>query len=97
MRNANLAVMAAILRRLEVVLESALNTPERASEWLYATASAGAASGDVAAATAALGRLLDASPSSYLGWTIPVDPVFLSLHGEPAFAAVLARLAERAA
>jgi tetratricopeptide (TPR) repeat protein len=76
---------------------AALNTPERTSEWLYATASAGAASGDVAAATAALGRLLDTATSSYLGWTIPVDPAFLSVRGEPAFAAVLARLAERAA
>lgn len=76
---------------------SALHTPERAPEWLYATASAGAAAGDVTAATAALGRLLDIAPSSYLGWTIPADPAFLSFHGEAAFTAVLARLAERAA
>ncbi len=74
-----------------------LNTPERASEWLYASAVAGAAAGAGAAAAGALERLLDLAPSSYLGWSIPVDPAFLSLHGEPAFAAVLARLAERAA
>ena len=75
---------------------SALNTAERAPEWHYATAAAAAASDDPAAASAALGRLLDIAPASYLGWTMPVDPVFLSLHGKPAFAAVLARLAERA-
>ena len=75
---------------------AALNTPERASEWLYATACAGAAAGDAGAATTALGRLLDIGPSSYLGWTIPVDPALLSLHGEPAFTSVLTRLAERA-
>ena len=45
----------------------------------------------VVAATTALGRLLDIGPSSYLGWTIPVDPALLSLHGEPAFTSVLAR------
>jgi tetratricopeptide (TPR) repeat protein len=76
---------------------ASLNMPERTSEWLYATASAGAVAGDVAAATAALGELLDTATPSYLGWTMPVDPAFLSLYGEPAFAAVLARLAERAA
>jgi DNA-binding winged helix-turn-helix (wHTH) protein/tetratricopeptide (TPR) repeat protein len=75
---------------------AALNTRERASEWLYATAAAAAAGDDASAATAALDRLLDIAPSSYLGWTLPVDPVFLSLHGAPSFAAVLARLAERA-
>jgi tetratricopeptide (TPR) repeat protein len=75
---------------------AAVKTPERNAEWLYATAAAAAAGGDAAAATATLGRLLDIASSSYLGWTIPVDPVFLSLHGVPSFAAVLARLAERA-
>jgi tetratricopeptide (TPR) repeat protein len=76
---------------------AALNTPDRAFEWHYATASAAAATGDATAAAGALGKLLDIAPASYLGWTIPVDPAFLPLRKHPDFERVLARLAERAA
>jgi len=75
---------------------AALNTSDRRAEWHYATASAAAAIGDPTAATAALSKLLDMAPASYLGWTIPVDPAFLSLRKHPDFERVLTRLSERA-
>jgi len=43
-----------------------------------------------------LAQLLDATPPSYLAWTIPIEPLFLNLRGEPGFEQVLGRLAERA-
>jgi DNA-binding winged helix-turn-helix (wHTH) protein/Tfp pilus assembly protein PilF len=76
---------------------AALNTPERTSEWHYATACVAAAAGDATTAAAALGRLLDIGPASYLGWATPVEPAFLPLRGQIGFERVLARVAERAA
>ena len=40
--------------------------------------------------------LLASGPPSVLGWTLPVEPFFRPLIGQPGFARVLARLAERA-
>jgi DNA-binding winged helix-turn-helix (wHTH) protein/tetratricopeptide (TPR) repeat protein len=47
-------------------------------------------------ATLALHRLFDKAESSFTGWTIPVEPLLAPLRGTPAFAGVLAKLAERA-
>ncbi len=43
-----------------------------------------------------LGDLLKSHPASYVGWTIPIEPAFLALHGQPGFADLLDRLANRA-
>ena len=47
-------------------------------------------------AIASLERLLDAQEPSFVGWTLPVEPLLRPLAGCPAFVAVLGRLAERA-
>ncbi len=73
-----------------------LRRPERDAEWLYAVACAAAARGDAGSAVAALERLLDGVPLSYVGWTVPIEPALKPLAGDPAFQAVLGRLAERA-
>jgi Flp pilus assembly protein TadD len=43
-----------------------------------------------------LRRLLEGAEHSFVGWTIPVEPLLLPLRGTPGFQAVLSRLAERA-
>jgi tetratricopeptide (TPR) repeat protein len=48
------------------------------------------------AACAVLCRCLEAAPPGFAGWTIPVEPLLVQLHGTQAFAATLAQLAERA-
>jgi DNA-binding winged helix-turn-helix (wHTH) protein len=48
------------------------------------------------AALALLDRLLESAPPSYMGWTIPLEPLLKPLHGHPGFTRALARLAERA-
>jgi DNA-binding winged helix-turn-helix (wHTH) protein/TolB-like protein len=73
-----------------------LRRPGREAEWLYATACAAAARGETTAAVAALDRLLDEVPMSYVGWTMPIEPALAGLHGDPAFRKALARLADRA-
>jgi DNA-binding winged helix-turn-helix (wHTH) protein len=45
----------------------------------------------------ALEQLLTEAPPGFAGWTIPVEPLLMPLHGTPAFDRVLAILAERAA
>ena len=47
-------------------------------------------------AVLALHRLIDKAESPFAGWTIPVEPLLGQLRGTPAFAAILAKLAERA-
>ena len=74
-----------------------LRKPERDAEWHYATACEAAASDNAADAAAALERLLDSVPVSYVGWTIPIDSAFLGIRDDAAFRRVLSRLAERAA
>ena len=44
----------------------------------------------------ALSTLLDSAPPSFVGWTFPIEAMFLGLRAEPGFQQVLARLAERA-
>jgi hypothetical protein len=40
--------------------------------------------------------MLAAEPASYLGWNLPIEPAFAGLRQEPAYRALLDRLAERA-
>jgi len=47
-------------------------------------------------AIALLGRLLAEAPPGFPGWTIPIEPLFKPLQAQPEFAALLARLADRA-
>ena len=64
-------------------------------EVLYVSAGLHASRGERAEAATCLDRFLDASPASALGWTIPIEPLFRPLHGDPGFARVLTRLADR--
>jgi len=48
------------------------------------------------AACRALQHLLDQSGPGFIGWTLPVDPLFRDLHGNEDFAGVLTTLARRA-
>jgi DNA-binding winged helix-turn-helix (wHTH) protein/tetratricopeptide (TPR) repeat protein len=75
---------------------ASMRRPDRTAEWSYATAYDAAAAGNRDEAIKTLSQLLDAIPPSYVAWTIPIEPLFLSLRGEPGFQQVLARLAERA-
>jgi len=47
-------------------------------------------------AITALSTLLDSAPPSFVGWTFPIEAMFLGLRAEPGFQQVLAKLAERA-
>ena len=47
-------------------------------------------------AIALLDRLLTEAPPGFPGWTIPLEPLFKPLQAQPEFAAIMARLAERA-
>jgi DNA-binding winged helix-turn-helix (wHTH) protein/Tfp pilus assembly protein PilF len=73
-----------------------LRQPNRTAEWLWGSACLAAAEGDAPRAVAMLGDLLNNHPASYVGWTIPIEPAFLSLRGQPGFAGLLDRLADRA-
>jgi hypothetical protein len=55
-----------------------------------------AARGDASGASAVLSRLLTEAPPGFAGWTLPVEPFLRNLRGTKPFAAVLARLAQRA-
>ena len=55
-----------------------------------------ALSGRSDAAIDVLERGLDANPPSFLGWTIPIEPAFHALRGDPRFASVLQTVADRA-
>jgi len=43
-----------------------------------------------------LDRMLTEAPAGYPGWTIPIEPIFKALQLQPEFAAILARLFDRA-
>ncbi len=86
---------AVIARAAETI--GALRAGGRGVEAEIAAAFWHMACGRPAEATAALHQMLIAAPPGYAGWTIPVEPFFMSLHAEPAFQSVLQRLAERAA
>jgi DNA-binding winged helix-turn-helix (wHTH) protein/tetratricopeptide (TPR) repeat protein len=68
----------------------------RQHEALYAAACHASATGDHAAALDSLTSLLALAPSSFNGWTVPVEPCFSDLADSPRFAQVLERLAEGA-
>jgi hypothetical protein len=73
-----------------------MRRPDRTAEWHYATAFGAAAAGNPDEAIKTLSQLLDSLPPSYVAWTIPIEPLFLSVRTAPGFQQVLARLAERA-
>jgi len=73
-----------------------LRQPNRTAEWLWGSACLAASEGDARGAVAMLDDLLNAHPASYVGWTIPIEPAFLSLHGHAGFRDLLGRLADRA-
>jgi DNA-binding winged helix-turn-helix (wHTH) protein/tetratricopeptide (TPR) repeat protein len=52
--------------------------------------------GDTGAAVACLQTLLERAEVPFTGWTIPVEPLFEPLRGQPGFHTVSSRLAERA-
>lgn len=62
---------------------------------LLAGAAVAALRGDQAGAIARLVGVLDVGPANYLGWNLPIEPAFARLWTEPAFRALLDRLAER--
>ncbi|HXT69622.1 MAG TPA: winged helix-turn-helix domain-containing protein [Vicinamibacterales bacterium] len=75
---------------------AALKRPDRTVEWQYGSAYEAASDGRPAEAIATLSKLLDSVPPSWVGWTIPLEPLFMGLRGEPGFEQLLGRLAERA-
>jgi DNA-binding winged helix-turn-helix (wHTH) protein/TolB-like protein/Flp pilus assembly protein TadD len=82
-------------RRAAAAIE-ALRRGGRGGEALLAGALLHAVSGRPAEAVAALHHLLEKADPPFAGWTIPVEPLLGRIEGTPGFAAVLARLAERA-
>jgi len=86
---------AALVAEAHAFVEG-LRQPDRTAEWLWGSACLAAAGGDAPRAIAMLGDLLNGHPPSYVGWTIPIEPAFLALHGQPGFADLLDRLANRA-
>ena len=85
---------AALSRGLDAV--EALRAQGRASEAALAAATAELLAGRSGSAISVLGKLLAESTAAQVGWTIPIEPAFASLTGEPAFQTVLDTLAERA-
>jgi hypothetical protein len=85
----------AAFRRARAAIE-ALRKGGRGGEAGVAEALHDAVRGRPDAAVACLHNLLERAESSFTGWTIPVEPLFDSLRGTPAFQTVLSRLAERA-
>jgi hypothetical protein len=73
-----------------------LRQPRRNAEWLWGRACLAAADDDAEEAVAALAELIDGHAASYVGWNVPIEPAFLSLHGQPGFTNLLGRLADRA-
>jgi DNA-binding winged helix-turn-helix (wHTH) protein/tetratricopeptide (TPR) repeat protein len=84
------------LRAEALAFIDGLKRPDRSLEWLYGTACLAAADDDATAAIGALNHLLDSVSASYILWNLPLEPAFLSLHGQPGFTALLGRLADRA-
>jgi tetratricopeptide (TPR) repeat protein len=60
------------------------------------SAMAAVARGRPTDAVALLDRLLAEAPPGFPGWTIPIEPMLEPLRGQPEFAGILARLADRA-
>jgi DNA-binding winged helix-turn-helix (wHTH) protein/Flp pilus assembly protein TadD len=85
---------AAIDGRLPALLEQLRASRPIEAALVEAQMLAGAGQAD--AAGAILGTLFESAPPGFAGWTVPIDPLFVQLHGTAAFAAVRERLAERA-
>jgi DNA-binding winged helix-turn-helix (wHTH) protein len=68
----------------------------RTAEAVLVRACGAAMRGDPHAAAVHLERFLAVVPPSHIGWTIPIEPCFRMMTGEPEFLAVLERLVERA-
>ena len=68
----------------------------RAAEASMATAFAHVVAGRGGEAVAALTALMADAPPGFAGWTMPIEPLLADLKAQPAFRAVLARLADRA-
>jgi DNA-binding winged helix-turn-helix (wHTH) protein/tetratricopeptide (TPR) repeat protein len=76
--------------------EAAVDRRRQAPRHLYARACLAAARQDAAAALADLAAFLDSTPPSYLGWTIPIEPLFAGLRQSGALAPIVQRVADRA-
>ena len=85
---------AALSRGLDAI--DGLRRLGRASEAALAAATGELLAGRRGGAVAALARLVDEAPPGHAGWSIPVEPAFADLHGDPAFASVCEKLAQRA-
>jgi DNA-binding winged helix-turn-helix (wHTH) protein/tetratricopeptide (TPR) repeat protein len=77
-------------------LAAAGSSGQRPHQAAFLAACLSAAQGDAGTTVQQLHACLDAVPPSYLGWTIPIDPLFRPLDRSGVLAPVLARLAERA-
>ena len=73
-----------------------LRSGGRGSEGTLAEAFQHTVQGRSAAALELLRRLVERPQLPFTGWTIPVEPLFAHLRGQPAFQAITARLAENA-
>ena len=75
---------------------AALKKGGRASEAVLAEAFLHTVNGRTQEAIRALHALLEHVGVPFIGWTIPIEPLFAPLRGRPEFQAVLAALADRA-
>ena len=82
--------------RIDASIEE-LRRGGRAAEAALVHAAGCAARGEIDLGCAVLQQLLDAAPPGQTGWLIPIDPALAPLRAHPAFAALLTRLAARAA
>ena len=85
---------AALSRGLDAA--DSLRSQGRGSEAALAAATAEIIAGRPAAAIGVLDLLLSDSTAATAGWTIPIEPAFEPLAGDPAFKSVLDALAARA-
>lgn len=84
------------LREQARVTIASMRRADRTAEWSYAMAYDAASEGRTADAVRTLRELLDSLPPSHIAWTIPIEPLFLSLRRDAGFVSLLAHLAERA-
>jgi hypothetical protein len=87
---------AVLLPRVDAAIAE-LAAAGRLAEAAMVSAALATTRGDLDAAFATLHRLLDGAPPGQAGWLIPIDPSLADLRRSPAFAALAAKLALRAA
>ena len=87
---------AVLLPRVDAAIAE-LAGGRRLAEAAMVSAALAAARSDLDAAAATLHRLLDGAPPGQAGWLIPIDPSLDELRRSPAYAALAAKLALRAA